>query len=210
MNVTVRTQLAALAVTWLLITTPSAYAGGDNVFPPTAQPHGYSLAAAAAATAYFNEGPHTPDTIPAGFPFQILYIPPGETDRGTFHVRTGTMFYMPLVFSDGNDAALWPFPNVNDAEAVSSYYFDPQQLGAEFMEVTVDGNATTLGPQYAVGAVTPGLPSGANTYTVIAVLIGPLTPGIHSVSYRFMLSGDFLTPYGGEFPGEATYTVVVH
>ena len=210
MNVTKRIRLAALAVAWLLLTLPSAYAGGGNVFPAAAQPHGYSLAAAAAATAYFNEGPHTPDTLPAGFPIQILYVPPGETDTGTFHASTGTMFYVPLVYSDGNDAAAWPFPDVTDAQAVSNYYFDPQQLGAQTMEVTVDGKTTSLGPRYAVGAVTPGLPSGANTYTVVAVLLGPLTKGIHTVSYRFELSGDFLDPFGGTFAGEATYTVIVH
>ena len=210
MSVTRTIRRAVLAVAWLLLATSSAYAGGGNVLPATARPHGFTLAAAAAATAYFNEGPHTPDTVPAGFPLQILYIPPGGTDTGTFHVRAGTMLYMPLVYSDGNDAALWPFPDVNDAQAVSSYYFDPQQLGADTMEVTVDGQTTSLGPQYAVGTVTAGLPSGANAYTVVAVFLGPLTKGTHTVSYRFGLSGEFLDPYGGEFAGEATYTVVVH
>jgi hypothetical protein len=99
---------------------------------------------------------------------------------------------------------------VNDAAAVSSYYFDPDQLGAESMEVTVDRQTTSLGPQYAVGAVTPGLPSGANTYTVVAVVLGPLSKGTHTVSYRFLLSGDFLDPFGGVFAGEATYTIIVH
>lgn len=181
------------------------------MLPPTAQPHGYSLAAAAAATAYFNEGTRSPDTLPAGFPMQILYVPPDANGpTGTFHVRTGTMFYMPLVYSDGNDAAAWPFPDVTNPQAVSSYYFDPQQLGAETMEVTVDGQTTSLGPRYAAGAVTPGLPSGAGTYTVVAVFLGPLTKGTHTVSYRFLFSGDFLDPYGGEFAGDATYTVIVH
>jgi len=209
MSVMTRTQLAALAIAWLLITAPSAYAGGGDVLPATAHPHGYSLAAAAAATAYFNVGPRTPDTLPTGFPMQILYTLPGES-TGTFNVRTGTMLYMPLVYSDDNDAAAWPFPDVTDAEAVSNYYFDPQQLGAVIMEVTVDGQKTLLGPQYAVGAVTPGLPSGANTYTVVAVVLGPLNKGIHTVSYRFLLTGAFLAPYGGEFPGEGEYTIVVH
>lgn len=201
-------QQIALAVAWLVLTTSAAIAGGGNVMPGTAQPHGYSLIAAAGATAYFNEGPHTPDTIPAGFPFQILYIPPGETDTGTFHVKTGTMFYMPLVFSDGNDAVFWPFPDVTNPKAVSAYYFDPLQLGAETMEVAVDGQTTALGPEYAAGAVTPGLPSGAGTYTVVAAFIGPLAKGTHTVSFRFLLSGAFLAP--GNFPGEATYTVIVH
>lgn len=208
MSVTKRTHLAALAVTWLLLSTPLVYAGGGNVLPPTAQPYGYSLAEAAAATAYFNVGPRTPDTLPAGFPFQILYTLPNE-NTATFHVRTGTMLYMPLVYSDANDALLWSFPDVTDARAVSSYYFDPQQLGAEFMEVTVDGQTTSIGPKYAVGALTPGLPTGVDAYTVVAVVLGPLTKGTHTVSYRFLFTGAFLAQYNIVFPGEGTYTVVV-
>jgi hypothetical protein len=209
MSVTTKTRVVSLAFTWLMLIAPCVNAGGGHVLPPTAHAHGYSLAAAAAATAYFNVGPRTPDTLPAGFPFQILYTPPNES-TGTFHVRTGTMLYMPLVFSDGNDAALWDFPDVTDAGAVSSYYFDPEQLGAVLMEVTVDGRTTALGPRYAVGAVTPGLPSGADTYTVLAVVLGPLDKGTHIVSYRFLFTGAFLAQYGIEFPGEGVYTVVVH
>jgi hypothetical protein len=61
-----------------------------------------------------------------------------------------------------------------------------------------------------VGAVTPGLPSGADTYTVLAVVLGPLDKGTHIVSYRFLFTGAFLAQYGIEFPGEGVYTVVVH
>jgi hypothetical protein len=207
MSVTTRTRLVSLAFTWLLM-APCANAGGGNVLPPTAHAHGYSLAAAAAATAYFNVGPRTPETLPSGFPFQILYTP-ANANTATFHVRTGTMLYMPLVFSDANDAVLWDFPDVTDARAVSSYYFDPDQLGAEFMEVTVDGQTTSLASQYAVGAVTPGLPTGVDAYTVVAVVLEPLPKGTHIVFYRFLFTGAFLAQYGIEFPGEGTYTVVV-
>jgi hypothetical protein len=191
-----------------MLIAPCVNAGGGHVLPPTAHAHGYSLAAAAAATAYFNVGPRTPETLPSGFPFQILYTP-ANANTATFHVRTGTMLYMPLVFSDANDAVLWDFPDVTDARAVSSYYFDPDQLGAEFMEVTVDGQTTSLASQYAVGAVTPGLPTGVDAYTVVAVVLEPLPKGTHIVSYRFLFTGAFLAQYGIEFPGEGTYTVVV-
>lgn len=61
-----------IATACLVAVTAPALAGGGNVLAPTAHPKGYSLANAAAATAYFNEGPRTPDSVPAGFPFQIL------------------------------------------------------------------------------------------------------------------------------------------
>lgn len=209
MSTTTSSRLVSIVFACLVLVAPCASAGGGTVLPPTARPHGYSLADAAAATAYFNVGPRTPNTLPADFPFQILYAAPNE-NTATFEVRTGTMFYMPLVYSDATDAALWDFPDVTDAGAVSRYYFDPAQLGAEFIEVTVDGQTTSLGPKYAVGAVTPGLPTGADAYTVVAVVLGPLTKGTHVVSYRFLFDGAFLTQYGLVFPGEGAYTVVVH
>jgi len=207
----VQRRLASEAYAWIaaacvVAVAAPAFAGGGVVLPPTAQAKGYSLSEAAAATAYFNEGPRTRDTVPAGFPFQILYVP-SDGDL-TFDVRTGTMFYVPLVYSDNTDSASWPFPDVTDPEAVSDYYFDPDQLGAEVLEVVVDGHVTSLTREYAVGAVTPGLPSGGDTYTVVAAYLAPLSKGTHSVTIRVLLSGAFLG--GGEFAFETTYTVNVH
>ena len=200
------TAWAWIAAAFLLAAAGPTLAGGGNVLPPTAHAKGYSLAVAAAATAYFNEGPRTPDTVPSGFPFQILYVP--ADGNLTFDVRTGTMFYLPLVFSDSTDGAFWPFPDVTDPDAVSDYYFDPAQLGAEVLDVVVDGEVTSLGRGYAVGAVTPGLPSGGNTYTVVAAYLTPFSKGTHTVTIRVLLAGDFLG--GGEFTFETTYTVNVH
>jgi len=193
-----------LALGYFLAFAGAAIAGGGNVLPPTAKVHGYSLAAAAGATAYFNVGPRTPDTLPAGFPFQILYFP--DDQNLTFNVRTGTMFYVPVVYSDSNDAAFWPFPDLTDPQAVSDYYFDPAQLGAEYIDIVVDGKINSLGPSYAVGAVTPSLPSGANSYTVAAAFLAPMSKGTHTVTIRGLLSGDFI---GGSFSFETTYIVNV-
>src|SRR4030095_16397795 len=146
---------------------------------------------------------------PSGSPFQILYVP--EDGNLTFDVRPGTMFYLPLVFSDSTDGAFWPFPDVTDPEAVSDYYFDPDQLGAETLDVVVDGRVTSLGAEYGVGAVTPGLPTVGNTYTVVAAFLGPLTKGTHTVAIRVLLTGAFLLPYfPSGFAFDATYTVHVH
>lgn len=206
----VEASLAArawIAAACLLVAAP-AFAGGGNVLPPTASAKGYSLSEAAAATAHFNEGPRTPDTVPSGFPFQILYSPPDGSPPPPFDVRTGTMFYVPLVYSDSTDGAFWPFPDVTDPEAVSDYYYDPAQLGAEVVEIVVDGKVTALGPRYAVGAMTPGLPSGADAYTTIAAYLTPMSKGTHTVTIRVLLDGAFLG--GFVFAFETTYTVNVH
>lgn len=198
--------ISILAVCLFLLTfaTP-AFAGGGNVQPPTAHPKGYSLADAAAATAYFNTGPRTPDTLPQNFPFQILYEESAGVP-GTFYVRPGTKFYVPVVYSDDTDGDYWPFPDVNDPQAVSDYYFDPAQLGAESITIEVDGNVTALGPGYAAGAETPGLPSGGDNYTVVAAFLTPLTKGTHTVVINAYLSGDFI---GGVFEFTTSYTVIV-
>jgi hypothetical protein len=198
----------------LIAAAPALAGGGGEVLPPGAKPHSYSLAEAAAATAYFNTGSRTPDTLPQDFPFQILYVASGGTSN-TFSVKAGTMFYVPAVYSDDTDAALWPYPDVRNPAAVSAYYFDPKQLGAEFIRVKVDGKPSKLGPAYAVGANTPGLPSGGNNYTVVAAFLTPLSEGIHTVEIAVRFSGAFIAMYPDYFPGgvfefESTYTVTVY
>jgi hypothetical protein len=180
--------------------------------PAQAKPQGYSLEDAAAATAYFNTGLRTPDTLPDDFPFQILYVDPDNNT--TFTVKPGTKFYVPIVYSSDVDAALWPFPDVTDPVAVSAYYFDPMQLGAEYIRIKVDGKVTTLGPGYAAGAVTPGLPDGGDAYTVVAAYLTPLSKGNHTVTISSRFTGEFIAMYpeffpGGVFESEITYTVKV-
>ena len=184
--------------------------GGGSVIPPGARPFGYSLADAAAATAFFNTGTRASDTLPEDFPVQILYVAPdGSTE---FSVKPGTMFYVPVVYSDDTDAAYWPYPDVTDAAAVSDYYFNPDKLGAEFIKVVVDGTEIELGPEYAVGAVTPGLPTGANNYTVVAAFLTPLSKGVHSLTISARLTGAYLENAfgpGAVFEFEIPYTITV-
>lgn len=198
---------AAIVFILLAVLTGSAYAAGSGgqILQANEEPRGYSLAEAAAATAYFNVGTRSLNTLPQNFPFQILY---DSADTGrTFSVRTGTMFYVPVVYSDDTDGAYWPYPDVTDPVAVSAYYFDPAQLGAEFLRVIVDGRATDLGPAYSAGAVTPGLPTGGNNYTVVAAFLSPMSKGTHTVTVAGRLTGAFI---GGVFEFEITYTVTVY
>ena len=186
----------------------AALAGGQ-VIPADEEPKGYSLVEAAAATAYFNTGPRTADTLPEDFPFQILYIPPDNSNA--FSTKPGAMLYVPVIYSTDLDSAYWPYPDVTDAEAVSAYYFDPQQLGAEYIRIVVDGKVNDLGADYAVGAVTPGLPDGGNNYTVVAAFLTPLSKGEHTVTIAARFSGTFIiNVFGGVYEFEIPYTVMVH
>jgi hypothetical protein len=200
------------AIAFLLSFAGPALAGGGQVVPAGAKPKGYSLEEAAAATAYFNTGVRIPENLPEDFPFQILYVDP---DLNTsFTVKPGTMLYVPIVYSTDVDAALWPFPDVTNPLAVSAYFFDPLQLGAEYIRITVDGKTTTLGPGYAAGAVTPGLPDGGNAYTVVAAFLTPLSKGKHTVTISSRFTGEFIAMHheffpGGVFESVITYKVIV-
>jgi hypothetical protein len=183
-------------------------ASGGNVLPAEARPHGFSLAEAAFATAYFNTGPRDSESLLENFPFRMLYITPDYSN--SFSVSTGTMLYVPVIYSDDLDAAYWPYPDVTDPAAVAAYYFDPQQLGAEYIRIIVDGQATDLGPAYAVGVVTPNLPDGGNNYTVVAAFLTPLSKGTHTVAITARFSGTFImNVFGGVYEFEIPYTVEV-
>jgi hypothetical protein len=70
------------------------------------------------------------------------------------------------------------------------YYFDQHQIGAVILEVVVNGKTTTLGPDYAVGAMTPG-----RDYTTVAAFIAPLSKGAHTVIGRVWLTGDAILEF---------------
>ncbi len=190
------------------------FASGGAVLPASQAPLGYTLKQAAAITAYFNEGPHTANTLPQGFPFQILYTKPDDPTN-TFRVGLGTTFYVPIVFQD--NAPPLPggyFPNINDPKAVSDYYFNPEPLGAKYIEIVVDGVVTRLSPEYVVGAATPGLPSGGSAYTVAAAFLSRMSAGTHSVIIRARFQSEALKDpaFGlpdGVFEFSIPYTVIV-
>jgi hypothetical protein len=203
---------AALAAIAIVLASAPSQSRGDDVLPPTAKPKGYSLAKMADITAFFNTGPRVPGSEPAT-PFQILYTPL-EGDTPVFTVSQGTMFYLPLVYSDDSPPIIGDLPaDVDDQPAVATYYFDPDELGATMLQVEVDGRVSTFGPGYAVGAATP-LADGGTRYTTVAAFLAPLPPGAHTVTIRALFDGAALAAFPDFFPDgiwefETTYQVVV-
>ena len=188
------------------------HAGGGDLLPPTAKPKGYSLSDIAKATAAFSvSGPgnrssaNEPKT-----PFQILYTSDINKPPNTFSVRPGTMLYVPIAFADDSPPILGTFPDFTDPAAVANYFFSPDQLGAEFLEIVVDGQVASIGEDsgYAVGVETPPLPDGGGThYLTVAVFLTPFTKGTHTVTIRGRFTG---TALGGDtFEFKDTYTVTV-
>jgi hypothetical protein len=103
------------------------------------------------------------------------------------------MLYVPVSFSDDSDG--FPFPDVNDPQAVASYWFSPNFMGAQSVASTVDGRVRELGPDYAVGTPAPGLPTGGHNCTVMAAFLSPMSKGTHTVTIAATFNGAL---FGGQ------------
>lgn len=197
--------LAAAAAT-------GAECGGDDVLPPDATVAGYSLKDATEAVAAFNVGPRTPDTLP-NVPFQILYVPnvaPYPTEA-TFTVKSGTPFYVPLLYVDDSPPVLGDFPqNVNDWWADAFYMFSLDEIGGS-AEINVDGREATIGPEYLVGVKTKPLPDGGGTHVVaLGVFLAPLSKGKHRVVLNLAYEGDaWVDAVGAPIELTLTYDIIV-
>ncbi len=201
-----RRWLLALAVFTPLALLPlqPALAGG-KVMPPNAKPKGYSLTDAAAAVAVFNVSPpRLAENLP-DIPFQILFTRTGAEPPAPFVVRPGTWLYVPVLSVDDSPEILGDFPDVNDPAAVAHYYFSPEQLGAEYIRIIVDGEVTTLGPEYIAGVEMP-LPNGGTAITLVAGFINPLKKGTHTVEIGARFSG---AAWGAPVEFSVVYTVIV-
>jgi hypothetical protein len=198
-------RLLLSAALSLGLTTRPAYAGGGEVLPPTAQPSDYSLVDMAGALAYFstsgNDLTYYPNT-----PFQVLYVNP-QTGTNTFTVKAGTMFFVPVAFIDDSPPILGDFPT--DASEVEDYVFSEEQLGAHDLAIVVDGQATSIGPEYVAGPVfaLDLLDGGGAHYIQIGAFLSPLSKGKHTVTIRGTFDGAALGGFSDSF--EISYTVIV-
>jgi hypothetical protein len=199
-----RTVAFVFVVLLVLGAPPQGFAAGSVVLAPAKQLHAYSLSDAAKATAVFNTGDHS--GTPPNLPFQMLFT----TSDNTFTVPAGTAFYVPLLAIDNSPPVIGDFPS-RPAQA-SAYFFGSSELGGHDFSIAVDNISTNIGPDYLVGPVTTQpLPDGGGTrYIVLAVFLGPLTTGEHSVTINTHLSGSaIIALFGTSIDFTTTYTVFV-
>ena len=209
-----------LALAAPAIAVPAAHANPD-IFPPNANPAGYSLERMAAEHALFTSSGNDPAYYPQT-PFQVLFAssqhaaPEGGglvvTGENTFDVDKGTRFYLPILHVNDSPPVIGTFPSA-PGHAATRYFFGPRQVGAEPAVVTIDGDTTTLGAPYLAGPVqTPPLFDGGNHIMTLGAFLKPLKRGTHTIHASGNVAGDaFSQAFGLTFLRfEFTYTVNVH
>jgi hypothetical protein len=180
--------------------------GGGNVLPAQAEPKDYSLFGLAKATAAFNTTDHS--GMPPDVPFQMLYW---KTGNPPIHVRPGTMLYVPIVYNSDSEPVVGNYPDVTDRKALLEYWYSQKEFGAVYTNITVDGQTTSLGPDYLVGVkFGTALPDGAKQYMTVAAVLTPLPKGQHTVEINSLATGDAIKAiFGGEWEASLEYTVIV-
>jgi hypothetical protein len=181
--------------------------GGGNVMPAQAQPKGYSLMRLAETTAAFNVTDHSGP--PPKVPFQMLIL---RGDNEPFHVRPGTMLYVPILYNSDSPPVVGNYPDVTDRAALLNYWYSQREFGVVYTNITVDGGVVSLGPDYLVGVkfATP-LPDTAMQYMTVAAVLTPLTKGQHTVEISALATGDAIKALtgGADYQFSVGYTVIV-
>lgn len=180
----------------------AAATGGGNVLPAQAQAKGYSLLRLARVTAAYNVTDHSGPA--PNIPFQMLVW---KADSTTFEVRPGTMLYVPILYNSDSPPVVGNFPDPTDRAALLYYWYSQQEFGIVYTTITVDGDVTSLGPDYLMGLkfATP-LPDTATQYMTVGAVLSPLGKGTHTVEISALATGAAL---GGEWGFSLAYTVIV-
>src|SRR5205807_1827494 len=116
----------------------------------------------------------------------------------TFKVKKDTMFFVPLFSVDDSPPVIGTFPR-NAGHDAAEYIFADGQVGADAVEIEVDGLVTSIGRDYVAGPVlTPALPDGGGTHLIqVGAFLSPLSRGTHTVTIRTTLDGDALVALYG-------------
>jgi len=181
--------------------------GGGNVLPARAQAKGYSLTKLARATAAFNVTDHS--GTPPNVPFQMLVW---TADNAPFHVRPGTMLYVPIIYNTDSPPVVGNYPDVTDRAALLNYWYSQREFGVVYTNITVDGQVVSLGPDYLVGVkFAQPLPDTAMQYMTVAAVLTPLTKGQHTVEISALATGDAIKALtgGADYQFSVGYTVIV-
>jgi hypothetical protein len=208
-----------LALAASAIAVPIAHAASD-IFPPNANPSGYSLERMAAEHALFTSSGNDPAFYPQT-PFQVLFAssidaePDGDglvvTGANTFDVPKGTRMYLPILHVNDSPPVIGTFPSAPGSVA-TDYFFSPSQVGAEPAVITIDGKATTIGAPFLAGPVaTPILFDGGNHIMTLAAFVKPLKRGTHTIHASGSVSGDaFSQAFGlSLLRFEFSYTITI-
>ncbi len=200
------TQVVNAGVPTVAGKSVAAPMAGGNVVPAQAQAKGYSLTNLARTTAAFNVTDHS--GTPPKVPFQML-VWRGANEP--FHVRPGTMLYVPILYNSDSPPVVGIYPDVTDRAALLDYWYSQEEFGAVYTNITVDGQVTSLGPDYLVGVkFAAPLPDTAMQYMTVAAVLTPLTKGHHTVEISALATGDAIkAAVGGNFEFSVVYTVIV-
>lgn len=201
----VRRSLPVFVVLLVMIalTVPSQ----AGILPGQANPRGTSIDDMTSALAKFQET-FDPSDIP-DTRFQILFVQDFNTGTGTFTVRPGTFFFIPVFSFNDSPPIIGDFPT--NSSQVPSYIFDAAQVGTHDAEIEVDGRVTELGPSNLSSLVsTPGLPNGGSHTILLGAFHTPLPKGTHTVIIRTTWDGAaFVAAVGFPVSFELVYTVTV-
>jgi hypothetical protein len=179
-----------------------------GISPAQAHPRGTSIDDMTTALAKFQDTGNNLSFYP-NTRFQILFVQDFNTGTGTFTVRPGTFFFVPLFSFNDSPPIIGDFPT--NSSQVGEYIFGATQVGAHDVEIEVDGKATGLGPSYLSNLInTPGLPNGGSHTILMGVFLTPLPKGTHTVKIREGFAGDaIVAAFGTTFFFEDVYTVIV-
>ena len=192
----------------LLATIAFIIPSQGGILPGQANPRGTSLDEMTAALGQFQDSGLDPSFLPTTR-FQILFPTDLNNGTGTFTVKPGTFFFIPVFSFNDSPPIIGDFPT-NSSQA-AGYIFGAAQVGAHDAEIEVDGQITELGPSHLSGLVnTPDLPFGGSHTILLGAFHTPLPKGTHTVKIRATWDGVALVALaGGPISFEIVYTVIV-
>jgi hypothetical protein len=127
------------------------------------------------------------------------------------HSPSGPERSFSFLFFSFNDSPpiIGDFPT--DSSQAFDYIFGSTQIGAQDIEIEVDGQVTDLDPSYLSGLIdTLGLPNGGSHTILMGVFLTPLPKGTHTVKIRETFAGDAIAAlFGQTFTFEDVCTVIV-